>query len=80
MHPDGKIVPLRSERTEAPPTAPQKLPALETVAPQKPASPMHPRVRWALFAALPLVLVGGGYWHVTGGQVMSTHRSSPFTN
>jgi len=30
------------------------------------------RVRWALFALLPLVLIAGGYWYVTGGQVMST--------
>jgi membrane fusion protein, multidrug efflux system len=30
------------------------------------------RVRWALFALLPLALIGGGYWYVTGGQMMST--------
>lgn len=29
-------------------------------------------VRWVLFALLPLALIGGGYWYVTGGQVMST--------
>jgi membrane fusion protein, multidrug efflux system len=29
-------------------------------------------VRRALFALLPLVLLGGGYWYITGGQVMST--------
>jgi membrane fusion protein, multidrug efflux system len=29
-------------------------------------------VRWALFALLPFALIGGGYWYVTGGQVMST--------
>jgi membrane fusion protein (multidrug efflux system) len=29
-------------------------------------------VRWALFALLPLALIAGGYWYVTGGQVMST--------
>jgi membrane fusion protein (multidrug efflux system) len=28
--------------------------------------------RWALFALLPFALIGGGYWYVTGGQVMST--------
>ena len=28
--------------------------------------------RWALFALLPLALIAGGYWYVTGGQVMST--------
>ena len=30
------------------------------------------RIRWGLFALLPLVLVAGGYYYVTGGQVMST--------
>ena len=30
------------------------------------------RMRWALFALLPLVLIVAGYWYVTGGQVMST--------
>jgi membrane fusion protein (multidrug efflux system) len=29
-------------------------------------------VRGALFALLPLALLAGGYWYVTGGQVMST--------
>ena len=29
-------------------------------------------VRWALFALLPLALIAGGYWYVTGGRVMST--------
>ena len=32
-------------------------------------------VRWALFALLPLALIGGGYWYVTGGRVMSTDDS-----
>jgi membrane fusion protein (multidrug efflux system) len=30
------------------------------------------RRRWALFALLPLALIAGGYWYVTGGQLMST--------
>ena len=29
-------------------------------------------LRWALFALLPLALIAGAYWYVTGGQVMST--------
>ena len=29
-------------------------------------------LRWALFALLPLALIAGGYWYVTGGPVMST--------
>jgi len=32
-------------------------------------------MRWALFALLPLALVAGGYWYVTGGQVMSTDNA-----
>jgi membrane fusion protein, multidrug efflux system len=30
------------------------------------------RVRWALFALLPIAAAAGVYWYVTGGQVMST--------
>ena len=30
------------------------------------------RLRWVLFALLPLVLIVGGYWYVIGGKVMST--------
>ena len=28
--------------------------------------------RWALFALLPIALLAGAYWYVTGGQIMST--------
>ena len=38
-------------------------------------APGHSRRRWVrgtLFALLPLALIAGGYWYVTGGQVMST--------
>ena len=37
-------------------------------------TPKPPARRWlrrALFLLLPLVLIAGGYWYVTGGQVMS---------
>jgi membrane fusion protein, multidrug efflux system len=30
------------------------------------------RTRWGLFALLPPLLVVGGYWYVTGGQIIST--------
>jgi len=30
------------------------------------------RLRWALFALLPIALIAGAYWYVTGGSVMST--------
>jgi membrane fusion protein, multidrug efflux system len=32
-------------------------------------------LRWSLFALLPLVLILGGYWYVTGGRVMSTDNA-----
>jgi membrane fusion protein (multidrug efflux system) len=35
-------------------------------------SSRRPSVRWGLFALLPLALIAGGHWYVTGGQVMST--------
>ena len=62
-------------------------PTLKVSAPQerpsKPADPVaapeeakqksaRPWTRRTLFALLPLALIGGGYWYVTGGRVMST--------
>ena len=51
-------------------------------APQKPVQPSPPvkasrksRIRRLLFAALPIVLIAGGYVYVTGGQVMSTDNA-----
>jgi membrane fusion protein (multidrug efflux system) len=38
----------------------------------RPESSRRRRVRWALFLLLPLALLGGGYWYVLGGRVMST--------
>jgi membrane fusion protein, multidrug efflux system len=41
--------------------------------PEKAPQPPRRRwVRWVSFALLPVVLIAGGYWYVTGGQVMST--------
>src|SRR5882724_5975676 len=37
--------------------------------------PPRPWRRWALFALLPLALIVGAYWYVTGGQVMSTDNA-----
>ena len=54
--PDG-----RSDKPVEPPAPPQK-------------TPKPPARRWlrrVLFLLLPLVLIAGGYWYVTGGQVMS---------
>jgi membrane fusion protein, multidrug efflux system len=40
-----------------------------------PQSPRRRRLRRALFALLPLALIVGGYWYVTGGGVMSTDNA-----
>jgi membrane fusion protein (multidrug efflux system) len=66
--------PLAPEPNDAP--QPSDIPA-EIASAEKPPEP--PRgtsrkrlARWALFALLPLALIAGGYWYVTGGRVMST--------
>ncbi|MXP65066.1 HlyD family secretion protein [Roseomonas sp. M0104] len=33
------------------------------------------RLRWALFLLLPVALLAGGYFYVTGGQIMSTENA-----
>ncbi len=61
-----------AQRRTAPEETPSDTPAERPAAPGKtPQSPARRRVRWALFALLPLALIAGGYWYVTGGQVMS---------
>ena len=49
------------ERSSKPETAPQSL--------------RRPWLRWALFPLLPLALLAGAYWYVTGGRVMSTDNA-----
>jgi membrane fusion protein, multidrug efflux system len=63
------------EVREAPLAAPVARPAgVRTASEKKRASrpDRRRRVRWGLFALLPLALLVGGYWYVTGGKVMST--------
>jgi len=73
------VSPAREEAPdvrEAPPVAPA--PRAPDVQPHQPPAevkePWSRRnwVRWGLFALLPLALIVGCYWYVTGGQVMST--------
>jgi hypothetical protein len=68
---------VRDEAPEVPPIAPaartlgvtsQEEPANKTA----PRSPRRPLVRGGLFPLLPLALIAGANWYVTGGQVMST--------
>src|ERR1700724_86014 len=69
---------LPAETAEAPAIrrdAPQEQPERPAEMPSAPENASSPRRRWvrrALFALLPLVLIAGACWYVTGGQVMST--------
>jgi membrane fusion protein (multidrug efflux system) len=42
---------------------------------RRPKPPRPSRLRFLLFLLLPLALIAGAYWYVTGGQVMSTDDS-----
>ena len=57
------------EQPEQPPRELPERPIESTSEPQKaPQSPRRPWLRWALFALLPLALLAGAYWYVTGGR------------
>ena len=58
-----------SERADQQPSKPADPVAAPEKAKEKSARPW---TRRTLFALLPLALIGGGYWYVTGGRVMST--------
>src|ERR1700685_2901988 len=74
--PNDTEVLRRPDVADAPaarPGAPQTRAAALPATPEKaPRSSRRPWVRWALFALLPLALIAGAYWYITGGQVMST--------
>ena len=71
-----RAVELRTDRRELPsiaPVAPAKRPDPNAAAGGKVSRPAHNRrIRWALFALLPIAAAIGADWYVTGGQVMST--------
>jgi membrane fusion protein, multidrug efflux system len=65
--------PLPREQPEPLPREQPERPVARSSEPEKaPQSPRRRRLRWALFALLPLALIAGGYWYVTGGRVVST--------
>jgi membrane fusion protein, multidrug efflux system len=74
--PNDAEVLLREDAVDAPAerrTSPQARAATRAAASEKaPRVSRRSPIRWALFALLPIALVAGGYWYVTGGQVMST--------
>jgi membrane fusion protein (multidrug efflux system) len=71
-----KVSELRSEPRELPPIAPvdpaKRSDAIAPAGDRKSPPGRNQRVRWALFALLPVAAVAGAYWYVTGGQIMST--------
>jgi membrane fusion protein (multidrug efflux system) len=63
-----EAVELRADRRELPSLAP-----VGTSAANSPLPPSRRQwARWALFALLPIAMMAGAYWYVTGGQVVST--------
>ena len=82
MPDDATIIALRSD-TASTPTAKREAPQVQPDRPgampsalEKPArSPRRPWRRWTLFALLPLAVIVGCYWYITGGAVMSTDNS-----
>jgi membrane fusion protein (multidrug efflux system) len=68
---EGADAPLaRQDTPQAPPGRPAEVPIV--VRGKAPRRSRRRSIRWVLFALLPLVLIGGAYRYVTGGQVMST--------
>jgi membrane fusion protein (multidrug efflux system) len=79
MAADAKLALLPKESAETPaarrdaPHQPPERPATIATTPEKASrAPRRRWMRWALFALLPLALIAGTYWYVSGGQVMST--------
>ena len=77
-----KTVAPRSETNEAPqprpspaPEQPQARNQTASASKEAPQTAGRFSVRWLLFALLPLALIPGGYWYVTGGQIMSTDNA-----
>ena len=68
----GKATPSKTSPATEPPEHAAEKPSESEEASR---STRRPLVRWALFALLPLALIAGGYWYVTGGQVMSTDNA-----
>jgi membrane fusion protein (multidrug efflux system) len=80
MSPDRTLALRHSDTNSAAPVAkrdasrqPPEQPIATSSAPEK--APQRQRrhwLRWGLFALVPLALILGGYWYVTGGRVMWT--------
>src|SRR5258705_11559923 len=67
--------PPREQPEPVPREQPERPVAMASEPEKAPQSPRRRRLRWGLFALLPLALIAGGYWYVTGGRVVSTDDS-----
>src|ERR1700759_4822540 len=63
----------RRNTPEQQPDRPAEIPAVMSEKPPRRRS--RRTIRWAMFALLPVALIGGAYRYVTGGQVMWTDDS-----
>jgi membrane fusion protein, multidrug efflux system len=70
--PPAETAEAPAAKRDAPREQPQRPAALPAAPDRASRSPRRPWGRWALFALLPLALIVGCYWYVTGGRVMST--------
>ncbi|EJN05334.1 HlyD family secretion protein [Phyllobacterium sp. YR531] len=79
-------IPANSDSAPASPQMEKPEPGIEAAPPEQqsasvstpaaaPATPKRSRKRAVLFTLLPLALIVGGYFYVTGGQVMSTDNA-----
>ncbi|TIT63782.1 MAG: HlyD family secretion protein [Mesorhizobium sp.] len=68
-------VALEPAALEAPAKEPPPRQAPAAVAPPVPVKPKRSLARPVLFALLPVALVFGGYYYVTGGQLMTTDNA-----
>jgi membrane fusion protein (multidrug efflux system) len=79
MSPDRTLALRHSDTNSAAPVAkrdasrqPPEQPIATSSAPEKAPQQRRHWLRWGLFALVPLALILGGYWYVTGGRVMWT--------
>jgi membrane fusion protein (multidrug efflux system) len=79
MPADAKLALLSKEMAETPAARrdatrqqPERPPTIAAPPEKASRSPRRRRMRWTLFTLLPLALIAGTYWYVSGGQVMST--------
>jgi membrane fusion protein, multidrug efflux system len=69
---DAPWPPSREQPEQPPRDQPQRPVERSSESEKAPQTPRRRWVRSSLFALLPLALIAGGYWYVTGGRVVST--------